>query len=659
MRVIKRKINLTLRGKLTTLSILITAIPICSIIIFSYLSSSNALTNKVKSIATRLTEQLAINTNNYFGNIEETSHTIITDATTSASLDKDKVNYDESREYISSLLNRFKSIKSYDDYFIIYGSGEIIGTLASIDSSNNNKELYDNFAKLLGNKDNKWLKSYENNISYIYNLRKVGESNSGILVTGIDSTKLNSILAKNLDAKTSEVILLNENKEVVYSSINENSFNPLNESLLQKINKENGSFNYKGKVINYITLDNSFILLDTVKESYLLKELKNSNTQMQIIGIIFIISISNIAIIFSKKLSNPIVQMSKLMKKLEHGDFTVKSIVDNTDEIGSLSDSFNIMTENVNELVNDIVVVSNSITNKISYVKDISTKTLNSSEEIATIMQTITAGAEEQAEQSGKAIDTMNNLTNSINDVIHSIDKAFISSDTTKKIGDNSLSNLKELKNNTNEVGIAFNNIRNTTSQLITNLKNIEDFVNIINNISEQTNLLALNANIEASHAGEFGKGFAIVASEVKKLAEQSSNSANDIRNIIKIIQAQTSETDKLLINSSKVFDIQKASVEQTLTSFYEILKSTQKIDEELETAKALANSMNTKKVETINSINTISSVAEESTATVEEVLASTEIQTSLSQNLNSLTNELYDNINSLKDVVGKFKINN
>ena len=381
-----------------------------------------------------------------------------------------------------------------------------------------------------------------------------------------------------------------------------------------------------------------------------------NNAIIIIIGVVFITVASIFANYFAKKLSRPIVELSALMGQLEKGDFTAKSTVKRADEIGDLANSFNVMTENVSKSLNSIIDVSNSINDKINSVKNISCETLTSSQGISNVMQTITDGATKQSEQSSMAIDIMDDLTNSINDVIGSIDKAFISSDNTKKLGDSSLIDLNTLKNNTNEVGVTFENINSTINELINNIKNIEDFVEIINNISEQTNLLSLNAQIESARAGEFGKSFGVVANEVKKLAEQSSQSANDIKSVIKIIQEQATKTTTLLNNSAKVYDIQKVSVNNTLSSFNNILKSNIDIEKELERAKSLANSMNRKKDKTTTAIDTISTVAEESTAIVEEVLASTEIQTVLSQNLNNLTNDLYDNINTLNTVVNKFK---
>ena len=199
--------------------------------------------------------------------------------------------------------------------------------------------------------------------------------------------------------------------------------------------------------------------------------------------------------------------------------------------------------------------------------------------------------------------------------------------------------------------------VNNKIKTLIMSIKDIENFLEVINNISNQTNLLALNASIEAAHAGELGKGFSVVANEVKKLADEAKTATLDINEIIKSIGQHTDEVSELLNNSSEIFVEQKKAVEYTGISFKNIISSTDDISEKMSYIKEQVTQMNNVKEESIQSINEIAAVAEESSASTQEVMASTEEQRGLAENLNSLSNNLYESVIELRKAIEYFDI--
>jgi methyl-accepting chemotaxis protein len=129
-------------------------------------------------------------------------------------------------------------------------------------------------------------------------------------------------------------------------------------------------------------------------------------------------------------------------------------------------------------------------------------------------------------------------------------------------------------------MGGSMNECNNKVSGLVTHLEKISSFVDIIKDISSQTNLLAFNAAIEAARAGDAGRGFAVVADEVRKLAENSSKSAVDIANIVKIIEKDSNETLCSMKDGVKLLDEGSSVIQETLKSLDNITTGIESINE-------------------------------------------------------------------------------
>ncbi|MFF2793775.1 methyl-accepting chemotaxis protein [Lysinibacillus xylanilyticus] len=303
----------------------------------------------------------------------------------------------------------------------------------------------------------------------------------------------------------------------------------------------------------------------------------NAN-KMKIILITLIILIVGICIVyfFTDYLTKPIRKLTSQVKQVGHGDLTVKIATDRKDEIGVLTNAFQRMVLDLQNIIMGINSSSKQLIDTTNGVAKSSEKATEAISHISASVQEVSAGAHAQHKSSEESSATLEQMSEGIQHIAEA-------SLNVSQLSNISLQNV-ELGNGSIRKVIHQMNIINESVQLSANaIKNLENqsneisiIINMIRDIASQTNLLALNAAIEAARAGESGKGFAVVAEEVRKLAEQSEKSANSISNLISKINKDTSLTVQTMnVVTGNVEDGLQA-VEEAGKSFESILHSIQ-----------------------------------------------------------------------------------
>ena len=362
-------------------------------------------------------------------------------------------------------------------------------------------------------------------------------------------------------------------------------------------------------------------------------------------------------IFVSKFITQPIKKYSKFAKKIEEYDFREDIEIHGTDEIGNLGTSLKVMRYNLKKIINQIS--SNSLgtasaaeefASSAEQVNVSTNQIAETIEEIARSGENLSQLANNTKSDTFKLIESIKNVASSSKTSSESAQRASTVALRGAEASSAANTKIMEIKNSVDLSGKGIEELGRKSDE-------IGKVLDVINEISEQTNLLALNAAIEAARAGEAGKGFAVVADEVRKLAEESKKATKQIGDIIGDIASSVKNAVKFMekgktsvAEGSDVIITTLMSLELISSQIGSVAKDVEKISKE--TQDQIGYSEKVQK-----SISDVSSVAEESAAGSEEVSASVEEAASSMEQVTDSSKNLVKTAEDLKNVVAQFKL--
>jgi len=354
----------------------------------------------------------------------------------------------------------------------------------------------------------------------------------------------------------------------------------------------------------------------------------------------------------------PLSKLSGQMEKGADGDLTVRaSLKARNDEIGTLSKSFDVMMEQISLLAKQTTSSAAEVLKTASELGETSNKTAIASREIAVATDEIAGGASSLAMEAEKGTDLTNRINEQMDQMNQHAEHMSQSALEVERASQQGTSYMAELIDKTGTTEQMTRSMVEKVTALKESTSSIVKILDVLNAVTKQTNILSLNATIEAARAGAAGKGFMVVADEIRQLADQSRQSIEVVANITSKISGEIEETVDVLTNAYPLFQDQISSVKEANQLFLSVQAQMDGFKESMNLVKESFKDLNKSQEVLSDSMNNVSAVAEQSSATSEEVASLSTEQLNISEHLVQLSNQLQQVSNNLKDSLTKFKI--
>lgn len=372
-----------------------------------------------------------------------------------------------------------------------------------------------------------------------------------------------------------------------------------------------------------------------------------------IIGFILMIFVSFVIISVIKKYMREIILD---LDCVAQGDFNIKVDTTLKNEFGKMKESLNITISNVAAMLEAIKASTNVVNLQSQNLLGASDEMSSSTQEINKAVQHVANSANKQSSDLINIKASLDNFADSLDKIALSVNDVNLNIRHIDTMSEDSNSKLKNLSDSINVVSDSFDTVRAKVIQLDRHVEQVNNITNIINSIAEQTDLLALNAAIESARAGEVGKGFSVVAEEIRKLAEKSKSSAKDINLLISDINRESQLVVKTTDLGKGSLNNQTALIEESIKSFTMILQAIDTILPRVEEINKSIENINNDKKLIVSKTMDVSGASEENAASAEEIAASVHQINSASngvassaQALSCLTKSMMDNVNRFK----------
>lgn len=350
-------------------------------------------------------------------------------------------------------------------------------------------------------------------------------------------------------------------------------------------------------------------------------KVKNLKTIQTILFIINLIILAAVWVMIQKKISAPLAGLSAKVEEIAKGDLTVTIDYSGRDEVGILAGNMNKMVGTIKSMIGGIVRSSNNVVSTVDVLRGSSEKT--------------TEGARNQSGQAHQIAAAAEEMSQTITDIARNASVASETSAEAMSVANKGSEVANGAVETVNRVYTSTVELATMVDKLNGRVGEIGNIVNVIKDIADQTNLLALNAAIEAARAGEQGRGFAVVADEVRKLAERTIKATVEISDKIGAVQVESQQTTKSMEEASG-----------------EVAKATEYIREVGDTLSSIVEAVQRVR----DQITQIATAVDEQSAASEEVARNIEKTSHIANDMEAMSGNVMNEVNKLTGIAGELR---
>ncbi len=437
-------------------------------------------------------------------------------------------------------------------------------------------------------------------------------------------------------------------------------------SFFERIIKEGkgvGTYSFEGKELyaGYAPIEGSnwYFIITAGRDEVLSSVQEIQKTVIMIAGGIILLSIV-ITYIIGGSIAKPIIKIKGQAERLADLDITQDidpNLLRKKDEIGVLSNAFEKIVANLRDIVKEINQSSHQVAASAQELSATSQQSASTTEEVARTVEEIAKGAAEQAKNTEDGSLKVAQLGEIIEKNHTYVEGLNVASERVTEVVNRGLSEVENLSRITEESSHSTREIFDIIRKTNESSEKIGQASSVISSISEQTNLLALNAAIEAARAGDAGRGFAVVAEEIRKLAEESSESTKSIDEVVTELQNNSRDAVQTIERVSAISKEQSGGVSNSKDKYMSIAEAIKEVVKAAERLNDSGQEMGRMKNDILESLQSLSAIAEENSASTEQVSSSMEEQSSSIEIISSSSEDLSRLAQDLQAIIAKIRV--
>ncbi|GEN87719.1 methyl-accepting chemotaxis protein [Oceanobacillus sp. FSL W8-0428] len=495
----------------------------------------------------------------------------------------------------------------------------------------------------------------------VVTVSKALEDGSGVVGLDLSIDFIQQVASGVQIGKNGYAILLDKTQHFIYHPVMEIGEEASEAFYNSLYDSGSGEFEYNyedtDKIMVYGTNDlTGWKIAGTIDYSEIQTEAATVFNTLLIVLISAVIIGLAVTVFIVRSIVKPIKELKEKAHIISTGDLTQSIEVKTKDEIGELGTAFNEMQNSLKELIRDVEFNAQQVAASAEELNANADQMTSSSEQVSLAIQEVSSSSETQLNGTEDSANSLEEVSTGVGRIVESSSQV---AELVNQMSEQAEIGGKAVTDTLNQMTSIQSSVDNTNvniMSLMTRSNEVSTILKVITDISEQTNLLALNAAIEAARAGEHGKGFAVVADEVRKLAEQSKTSAGEISAIVQGIQTDVKDAVEKMSQVTANVDKGLEVSDDAMDKFKGIIQSSTDIKPQMEEVMAISEQMSAAVQEVASTANDLASIARNNAASSQEVAASTEEQLASMEEISAAAKSLSSMAEGLTEKINQYK---